>query len=323
MATEDAPEAGALRIVFAGTPDFAATHLAALLDNGHQVLAVYSQPDRPAGRGKKLVASPVKQLAVQRGLPVYQPITLKDADAQAELAALVPDLMIVVAYGLLLPQAVLDIPRLGCINVHASLLPRWRGAAPIQRAIEAGDKESGVCVMQMEAGLDTGPVLARLACPVLATDTGGSLHDRLAELGSRVLLPTLAQLATGTATAEKQDDALATYAHKLGKEEARLDFSRPAVELWQQIRAFNPFPVSWCQLPDGDRLRVWQAECDQAEHNKMAGTVISVDASGLRVACGKGALVLTELQLPNRNRMLLRDIVNGHLLTLQSGDQLG
>lgn len=316
-----------LRIVFAGTPDFAATHLAALLGSCFQVVAVYSQPDRPSGRGKKLVASPVKQLAVQHQLPVYQPLTLKDPDAQAQLAALKPDLMVVVAYGLLLPQAVLDIPRLGCINVHASLLPRWRGAAPIQRAIEAGDTETGVCVMQMEAGLDTGPVLARRVCPVLPDDTGGSLHDRLAILGAQALLETLDQLATGKTGAEAQDAVGVTYAHKLDKEEARLDFTRPATALWQQIRAFNPFPVSWCLLPNGERLRVWCASDDQEHSNpehgsKSPGTVIRCDANGLCIACGSGSLLLTELQLPSRNRMLMRDIINGQLLLLKAGDRL-
>ncbi|HQQ75110.1 MAG TPA: methionyl-tRNA formyltransferase [Pseudomonadales bacterium] len=311
-----------LRIVFAGTPDFAAEHLAALLENNHQVLAVYSQPDRPAGRGKKLAASPVKQLAERHQIPVYQPVTLKDAAAQAELAAWKPDLMIVVAYGLLLPQAVLDIPRLGCINVHASLLPRWRGAAPIQRAIEAGDAETGVCIMQMEAGLDTGPVLSRLACSILPTDTGGSLHDRLATFGSQALLKTLDEIAAGNVNAVTQNDIDVTYAHKLGKDEARLDFSRPAIKLWQQIRAFNPFPVSWCLLPDGQRLRVWQATFDQDDHKEKIGTVIGFDTNGLRIACGSGSLLLTELQLPNRNRMLMRDIVNGQLLSLQTGDTL-
>lgn len=322
MATDSQMAIDPLRIVFAGTPDFAAAHLAALLESGHQVIAVYSQPDRPAGRGKKLAASPVKQLAEQNNLPVYQPQTLKEAIAQEELAALKPDLMIVVAYGLLLPQAVLDIPRLGCINVHASLLPRWRGAAPIQRAIEAGDAETGVCIMQMEAGLDTGPVLSRYACPILPTDTGGSLHDRLAELGAQTLLATLNQIAVGNMHAEIQNDTDVTYAHKLGKEEAKLDFTRPAIELWQQIRAFNPFPVSWCLLPDGERLRVWQATFNQEDHKEKSGTVIGFDTNGLRIACGSGSLLLTELQLPNRNRMLMRDIVNGQLLVLQVGDTL-
>lgn len=318
MSVEPAP----LRLVFAGTPDFAAAHLAALLGSRHPVVAVYSQPDRPAGRGKKLAASPVKQLAVQHGIPVYQPANFRDEADRAALAALQPDLLVVVAYGLLLPQAVLDIPRLGCINVHASLLPRWRGAAPIQRAIEAGDSQTGTCIMQMEAGLDTGPVLARASCPILPDDSGGSLHDRLAALGPPLLLVTLDRLASGLVVSEAQDEAAATYAHKLGKEEARLDFTRPAQELACRIRAFNPFPVCWCLLPDGERLRVWQAAVDTGLHKAAPGTVLSVDAQGLRIACGRGSLVLTELQLPNRNRMALRDILNGQLLPLQSGDVL-
>lgn len=311
-----------LRIVFAGTPDFAAVHLAALLGSVHEVVAVYTQPDRPSGRGKKLVASPVRQLAEQHDIPVHQPVNFRNENDRTALAVLKPDVMVVVAYGLLLPQAVLDIPRLGCINVHASLLPRWRGAAPIQRAIEAGDAETGVCIMQMEAGLDTGPVLARAECAIFSDDTGGSLHDRLAVLGAQILVPVLDQLAAGTLTAEKQDDAYAIYAHKLEKEGARLDFSRTAAELLQQIRAFNPFPVSWCVLPDGERLRVWFAQCEALEKNAAPGSVLSLDAQGLRIACGDGALLMTELQLPNRNRMAVRDVVNGHLLPLQTGDIL-
>lgn len=312
-----------MRIVFAGTPDFAATHLAAVLQSGaHEVVAVYTQPDRPSGRGKKLAASPVKQLAEQHGIAVYQPDNFRDEHDRAALAALKPDVMLVVAYGLLLPQTVLDIPRLGCINVHASLLPRWRGAAPIQRAIEAGDSETGICIMQMEAGLDTGPVLARAVCPIVAEDTGGSLHDRLAVLGAKTLVRALDDLAAGTLTPETQNNALATYASKLNKEEAHLDFSHAAIELDCQIRAFNPFPVSWCALPNGERLRVWAAGVEQSDKKIPAGTVFALDASGLRVACGAGVLLLTELQLPNRNRMTVRELVNGHLLHLQAGDQL-
>lgn len=230
----------ALRIVFAGTPEFAAAHLKALLDTPHQIVAVYTQPDRPAGRGQKLMPSPVKQLALQHDIPVLQPPSLRDAAAQAELAALAPDLLVVVAYGLILPQVVLDIPRFGCINSHASLLPRWRGAAPIQRAVQAGDAESGVTVMQMEAGLDTGPMLLKVRTPISADDTGGSLHDRLAELGPPAVIQAIAGLASGTLMGEVQDDAQANYAHKLNKDEARLDWTRPADELERLIRAFNP-----------------------------------------------------------------------------------
>ena len=220
-----------LRIVFAGTPEFAAEHLKALLDSPYEVIAVYTQPDRPAGRGQKLMPSPVKQLALQHDIPVFQPPTLRAAEAQAELAALEPDLMVVVAYGLILPQVVLDIPRRGCINSHASLLPRWRGAAPIQRAVQAGDAESGVTVMRMEAGLDTGPMLLKSTTAITADDTGGTLHDRLAELGPVAVLKAIAGLADGSLVGKAQDDSQATYAHKLNKDEARIDWSRPADEL--------------------------------------------------------------------------------------------
>lgn len=314
--------ANKLRIVFAGTPDFAATHLAALLQSVHEIVAVYTQPDRPAGRGKQLTASPVKQLAQQHSIPVLQPLHFREAHDRTQLANLQPDIMVVVAYGLLLPQAVLDIPRLGCINVHASLLPRWRGAAPIQRAIEAGDTETGVCIMQMEAGLDTGPVLHRATCAISADDTAASLHDRLAQLGAQTLLPALDALAAGNLSATPQQHTQATYAHKLNKEEAHLDFSRTAQALSQQVRAFHPFPVSWCQLPNGERLRVWRAQYEEKNNQAAAGSVLALDAEGLRVACGTGALLITELQLPNRNRMAVRDIVNGHLLHLSVGDLL-
>ena len=300
-----------LRIVFAGTPEFAASHLQAILQQGiHEVIGVYSQPDRPAGRGQKLVASPVKQLALAHNIPVFQPLTLRDAAAQAELAELKPDLMVVVAYGLILPQVVLDTPRLGCINSHASLLPRWRGAAPIQRAIEAGDDVTGVTVMQMEAGLDTGPMLHKVSTPITAQDTGGSLHDRLAELGSAAVLEVLQQLAEGTMQAEKQDDSLANYAHKLSKAEAKLNWQQSATELDQQIRAFNPWPVSHSQL-NGQVIKVHAAE-PVLENNTSAapGTILAAEREGLVVACGEGALRLTRIQLPNARAMSVADVLN-------------
>jgi methionyl-tRNA formyltransferase len=297
----------ALRIVFAGTPEFAAEHLKALLDSPHQIIAVYSQPDRPAGRGQKLAASPVKQLAVQQQIPVYQPQTLRDPAAQAELAALNPDLLVVVAYGLILPQVVLDIPRLGCINSHASLLPRWRGAAPIQRAIEAGDSQSGVTVMQMEAGLDTGPMLLKVLTPITADDTGGSLHDRLASLGPQAVLQAIAGLAAGTLQGEVQDDSLATYAHKLNKDEARLDWTRPAVELERLVRAFNPWPICHSTL-NGETLKVHAAE--PGEGAGAPGTILAADKLGLTVACGQGALRLTRLQLPGGKALNFSDLYN-------------
>jgi methionyl-tRNA formyltransferase len=297
----------ALRIVFAGTPEFAAEHLKALLDTRHQIIAVYSQPDRPAGRGQKLSPSPVKQLALQHEIPVYQPLSLRDPAAQAELAALEPDLMVVVAYGLILPQVVLDTPRLGCINSHASLLPRWRGAAPIQRAIEAGDTESGVTVMQMEAGLDTGPMLLKVSTPIGVDDTGGSLHDRLAAFGPRAVIEAIDGLAAGTLIGEVQDDGLATYAHKLNKDEARLDWTRPAGELERLIRAFNPWPICHSTL-DGAPLKVLAAQL--ADGQGAPGQILAADKNGLTVACGSAALRLTCLQLPGGKALAFADLYN-------------
>ncbi len=308
-----------LRIVFAGTPEFAAEHLRALLDTPHQVIAVYSQPDRPAGRGQKLMPSPVKQLAAQYAIPVYQPQTLRDPAAQAELAALKPDLMVVVAYGLILPQVVLDTPRLGCINSHASLLPRWRGAAPIQRAIEAGDLESGVTVMQMEAGLDTGPMLLKVSTPIDAEDSGGSLHDRLASLGPQAVIEAIAGLASGTLQGQVQDDSLATYAHKLNKEEARIDWSRPAIELERLIRAFNPWPICHSTLHAAP-LKVLGAQLGEGQG--QPGQILSASKEGLSVACGAGALRLTRLQLPGGKALAFADLYNSRREQFAAGSVL-
>ncbi|NKQ12969.1 methionyl-tRNA formyltransferase [Pseudomonas sp. SST3] len=296
-----------MRIVFAGTPEFAAQHLQALLDAKRDVVTVYTQPDRPAGRGQKLMPSPVKQLALQHGIAVYQPQTLRDPAAQAELAGLQADLMVVVAYGLILPQAVLDLPRLGCINSHASLLPRWRGAAPIQRAIEAGDAESGVTVMQMEAGLDTGPMLLKVSTPITADDTGGSLHDRLAELGSNAVVEAVAALESGTLVGEVQDDSLATYAHKLNKDEARIDWSRPAIELERLVRAFHPWPICHSQL-DEAAVKIHAAR--PAAGQGAPGQILDAGKDGLHVACGTGSLLLTRLQLPNGKPLNFSDLYN-------------
>lgn len=310
----------ALRLVFAGTPEFAAEHLKALLDTPHEIVAVYTQPDRPAGRGQKLMPSPVKQLALQHGLPVLQPPTLRDPAAQEELRALAPDLMVVVAYGLILPQAVLDIPRLGCINSHASLLPRWRGAAPIQRAVQAGDAESGVTVMQMEAGLDTGPMLLKVTTPITAADTGGSLHDRLAQLGPQAVVQAIAGLAADTLQGEVQDDALATYAHKLNKDEARIDWNRPADELERLVRAFNPWPICHSTL-DGQPLKVLAAE--PAEGRGQPGQILDASKDGLTVACGEGALRLTRLQLPGGKPLAFADLYNSRREQFAPGLVLG
>lgn len=309
-----------MRIVFAGTPEFAAQHLEALLQAGYPVVAVYTQPDRPAGRGQKLMPSPVKQLALQHGLPVMQPATLRDAEAQHALAALQPDLMVVVAYGLILPQAVLDTPRLGCINSHASLLPRWRGAAPIQRAIEAGDSESGVTVMQMEAGLDTGPMLLKVSTPIGPSDTGGSLHDRLAALGAQAVVEAVARLQAGALPGERQDDTHATYAHKLSKDEARLDWQRPAAELERLVRAFNPWPICHSSLA-GDVLKVHAARLVPGQGEP--GRILAVGKDGLTVACGTGALQLTRLQLPGGKPLDFADLYNSRREQFAPGQVLG
>ena len=313
-----------LRIVFAGTPEFAAEHLKALLNSPYQVVAVYTQPDRPAGRGQKLMPSPVKQLALQHEIAVYQPQTLRDPAAQAELAALKPDLLVVVAYGLILPQVVLDIPRLGCINSHASLLPRWRGAAPIQRAIQAGNAESGVTVMQMEAGLDTGPMLLKVSTPISADDTGGSLHDRLAELGPPAVLQAIDGLAAGSLRGEVQDDSLATYAHKLNKDEALLDWSRQAVELERLIRAFNPWPICHSSL-NGAPLKVLAAQLvtEPGAGRGAPGEILAASKGGLTVACADGALRLTRLQLPGGKALNFADLFNSRREQFAVGSLLG
>jgi methionyl-tRNA formyltransferase len=318
-----------LRIVFAGTPEFAAEHLKALLNSPYEIVAVYTQPDRPAGRGQKLMPSPVKQLALENNIQVLQPPTLRNADAQAELAALKPDLMVVVAYGLILPQVVLDIPRLGCINSHASLLPRWRGAAPIQRAVEHGDAESGVTVMRMEAGLDTGPMLLKVVTPISAEDTGGSLHDRLAEMGPPAVVQAIAGLAAGTLEGEVQNDELATYAHKLNKDEARIDWSRPAVELERLVRAFNPWPITHSTL-NGEALKVLAARVfDEVDSESVflpipaPGEILSASKDGLVVACGEQALCLTRLQLPGGKALNFSDLFNSRREKFAVGTVLG
>lgn len=285
-----------LRIIFAGTPDFAALHLKGILDEGvHQVIAVYSQPDRPAGRGKKLTPSPVKIIAEQRSIPVYQPVNFKALEDQQQLRELNADLMVVVAYGLLLPQVVLDTPRLGCINVHASLLPRWRGAAPIQRAIEAGDEESGVVIMQMDAGLDTGDMLLAAQCTISSKETGGSLHDKLAEIGVPALNQALTQVANSTIEPRQQNDDLSSYAKKISKADSVIDWQLPAVVIERKIRAFNPFPISHTLLK-GERIKIWQAEV--SEQSGEPGCIINADKKSIVVACGKGSLRLEKIQLP-------------------------
>ncbi|MBL0518953.1 methionyl-tRNA formyltransferase [Aeromonas caviae] len=310
-----------LKLIFAGTPDFAARHLAALLSSSHEVVAVYTQPDKPAGRGQKLTASPVKELALAHDLPVYQPASLRNEAAQAELAALGADLMVVVAYGLILPKAVLDTPRLGCINVHGSLLPRWRGAAPIQRSIWAGDAETGVTIMQMDVGLDTGAMLRKVTCPIASDETSASLYDKLAGLGPQALVDTLDAMAAGDTAAEPQDDALANYAEKLSKEEARIDWSMDAVAIERCIRAFNPWPISWFDVA-GQTVKVWQAEVVAQDHGQAAGTLLKADKQGIEVATGQGVLRLLTLQPPGKKAMSVSDLLNSRRDWFEPGTQL-
>lgn len=302
-----------MRILFAGTPDFSVPSLRSLLDSAHEVVAVYTQPDRPAGRGRQRAASPVKQLAVQQDIPVCQPDLLRSVTAQQQLAAWHADLMVVVAYGLILPAEVLAIPRLGCINVHASLLPRWRGAAPIQRAILAGDKETGVCLMQMDAGLDTGPVLACTRCEIRADDTGSRLHDRLAQLGAELLADKLALIESGELEAHEQDDSEASYASKLQKSEARINWQDAASDIANQVRAFNAWPVAETRF-EGRQLRIWEASAQADGSQAAPGTVISATRDGIEVACGSGSLLIHRVQLPGARVIDAADFINAHAL---------
>lgn len=309
-----------MRVIFAGTPAFALPTLEALHRSEHQVVAVYTQPDRPAGRGRQVAAGAIKQYAVSQQLPVHQPDTLRhEADA---LSALAPDVIVVAAYGLLLPRAVLAVPARGCVNVHASLLPRWRGAAPIARAIEAGDRESGITIMQMEAGLDTGPMLLQRTAPILDTDTTATLEARLARLGAQALVEALAGVAAGRLTACAQDEALACYAPKLKKEEAPLDWSLPATVLHCKVRAFNPRPVATTTWR-GTTLRIWDVGPLHARDttDDAPGTVTAVDPQGVHVQTGAGALVITRVQAAGGRALSIREFLNG--ARLRVGDRLG
>jgi len=309
-----------VRIIFAGTPNFAAHALAALLDK-YEVVAVLTQPDRPSGRGMQLTASPVKQLALQRGIPVFQPVTLKTEEAQKEIAALNADLMVVAAYGLILPQAVLQLPKQGCLNIHASLLPRWRGAAPIQRAILAGDKETGITIMQMDVGLDTGDMLLKKVCEITESDTAESMHDKLAAMGAEAIVETLRLVEQNQLHPEKQNDQLATYATKLTKVEALLDWNLEAEQLDRAVRGYYPFPVAHTTMGDTP-IKVIRARMRQQNlGGNAAGTVLAIDKECVWVACGKDALGIEVMQKPGGKALPVAQFIQS--FPIKIGDRFG
>ena len=303
----------ALRVIFAGTPEFAVPALQALIQSRHSVVAVYTQPDRPAGRGRKLMPSPVKQVALEHTIPVEQPESLKSVEVQHILEQYKADVMVVAAYGLILPQRVLDIPRYGCLNIHGSLLPRWRGAAPIQRAIEAGDKETGITIMQMAAGLDTGDMLLKTYCPITATSTGQTIHDQLAQEGASALLQVLEQVCTDTLRPEKQNDALATYAHKLTKAEALLDWSQSVLVIDRKIRAFDVYPTAYT-LYKGEPLRFFNSQVLDSKTSAPAGSVVAESKAGIDIATGEGVLRILRLQMAGGKQLSAAEFVNARSL---------
>lgn len=310
-----------LNIIFAGTPDFAARHLAALLKTHHYVVGVLTRQDKPAGRGKKLTPSPVKLLAEENAIPVFQPTSLRNDESQQWVADQNPDIMIVVAYGMILPEAILNLPRLGCLNVHGSLLPRWRGAAPIQRSIWAGDAQTGVTIMQMDIGLDTGDMLHKAILPISAQDTSASLYEKLAEIGPNALIETLNLITSGQAIPEKQDDKFANYAEKLSKDEARIDWALPAEQIERCIRAFNPWPISYFEV-DEQLIKVWQAEVINEPHNQPVGTILRADKKGICIATGDGQLNILQLQPPGKKPMHAQDLLNSRRGSFIPGQKL-
>ena len=312
-----------MRVIFAGTPDFAATHLQAILDDDrYQLVAIYTQPDRPAGRGKKITQSPVKKLALANDIQLEQPASLTDIKTQETIARLEADVLIVVAYGLILPQAVLDIPRLGCINVHGSILPKWRGAAPIQRAIEAGDRETGVTVMQMDVGLDTGPMLTTSQCTIDDKETSASLYSKLAVLGAQALINTLEKMRSGTAVGIAQDSTQSSYADKIAKQESLIDWSASVTEIERRVRAFNPFPAAY-SLVNGQRIKIWLASAVSRDYPGVPGEILSADDDGLLVKCGNGALLISTIQLAGKSKMYVAEVLKSRASIFSPGTRLG
>ena len=302
-----------LRIIYAGSPEFAVPALEALIASEHQVVAVYTQPDRPSGRGRKIKFTPIKQLAIKAKIPVEQIQTFKNEQALKTLRSYQADLMVVAAYGLLLPQDVLDMPRYGCLNIHGSLLPRWRGAAPIHRAIQAGDKETGVTIMQMALGLDTGDILMKIPCPISAKDTGQSIHDRLAQDGATALLKTLNLLVTNQLKPQVQDNALSCYAHKLNKKQAEIDWSKSAIEIDRMIRAFNPWPVAYT-TKNSKPVRFFMSSAIKSSVSGEIGEVVAESKEGIEIITGDGSVLITCLQMPNAKKLAVKDFINGHSL---------
>jgi len=305
-----------LKVIYAGTPDFAVAGLKALIESEHEVVAVYTQPDRPAGRGRKLTPSPVKKVALEHEIPVYQPLNFKAEEDRQQLFDLDADLMVVAAYGLILPQAILEAPRLGCINIHASLLPRWRGAAPIQRSILAGDKETGITIMQMDIGLDTGDMLSKVSCPITETMTASQLHDQLMEIGGEALMGIMPAIEAQSLQPEKQDESLVTYAEKLQKAEAKIDWQLSAEDIARRVRAFNAWPVTQTTYNKGQGddqvMRIWQANVLADQTTEAPGKIFEVRKKSFLVATGEGVLEVTEIQMPGKKPMPVASFLNAH-----------
>ena len=304
-----------MKIVFAGTPGFALPSLEALIDSPHEILAIYTRPDKPSGRGQKLTPSPVKEKASEKNMPLYQPVSLKDSAAQDEMRNLNPDVLINVAYGMLLPEEILNIPKFGCVNIHPSMLPKFRGAAPIQRAIESCNNETGVTIMKMDMGLDTGDIYKQKTLTIEKNDTSETLGKKASKLGAKLLLEVLTEIENGTAKPTPQNDAESTYAHKLSKEEGKIDWQKSAKEIDCMIRAFIPWPVAYTEI-NGKYIRIWEAKAEETTSDKPPGTIIQTDKNGIKIATGIGALSLLKIQLPGGKVLSAKDVINANKITL-------